>query len=91
MITRPCLCRSERRIKDESDKSAHFNSAMARICVDSARALTALFPDKPVLKFVYEKASWWNVVHISKFYCTSPTSFALRHPDSDAMHRRSIP
>lgn len=78
MITRPCLCRTERRIKDESNRSAHFNSTMARICVDSARALTALFPDMPTLKFAYEKAPWWNVVHISEYYCTPPTRVTLR-------------
>ncbi|XPS68919.1 hypothetical protein M3J09_001199 [Ascochyta lentis] len=64
LITRPCLCRTERRIKNESDKSAHFNSEMAETCINSARALTALFPDEPGSGFIYEKAPWWNVVHI---------------------------
>jgi hypothetical protein len=66
LITRPCLCRTERRIKNESDTSAIFNAEMASSCVDSARALTALFPGKPDSSFVYMKAPWWNVVHISK-------------------------
>lgn len=67
LITRPCLCRTERRIKNQSDASANFNSEMARVCVASARALTGLFPDKPDPKFVYMKAPWWSVVHISKW------------------------
>ncbi|KAH6644375.1 fungal-specific transcription factor domain-containing protein [Boeremia exigua] len=64
LITRPCLCRTERRIKNQSDASAIFNSEMAKACVASARALTALFPDRPDPKFVYMKAPWWNIVHI---------------------------
>ncbi|KAF3011007.1 hypothetical protein E8E13_010807 [Curvularia kusanoi] len=63
-ITRPCLCRTERRIKNQSDSSAKFNSDMALSCVESARALTALFPATPDPQFVYLKAPWWNVVHI---------------------------
>ena len=69
LITRPCLCRTERRIKNESDKSAEFNSEMAEICVNSARSLTALFPDEPSPEFAYQKAPWWNVVHISECSC----------------------
>ncbi|KAJ8113960.1 hypothetical protein OPT61_g4047 [Boeremia exigua] len=64
LISRPCLCRTERRIKNQSDASADFNNETAKTCVASARALTALFPDIPDLKFVYTKAPWWNVVHI---------------------------
>lgn len=66
LITRPCLCRTERRIKNESDKSAQFNAKMSEVCVDSARALTALFPDNPNSDFVYKTAPWWSIVHISK-------------------------
>lgn len=66
LITRPCLCRTERRIKNQSDTSAGFNSEMAGICVDFARALTAMFPQKPDFNFVYMEAPWWNIVHISK-------------------------
>lgn len=68
LITRPCLCRTERRIKHESNQSAQFNSEMAEICVNSARALTALFPDNPGPSFVYEQAPWWSVVHISEYH-----------------------
>lgn len=68
LITRPCLCRTERRIKNESDRSARFNSEMAEICVNSARALTALFPGEPSPDFVYKTAPWWSIVHISRCY-----------------------
>lgn len=78
LITRPCLCRTERRIKNESDKSAQFNSDMADTCVNSARALTALFPDKPGPSFIYERAPWWSVVHISEYYHDLLTKFLLK-------------
>jgi hypothetical protein len=66
LITRPCLCRTERRIRNESDTSAAFNVQMASICVTSAHQLTALFPHEPDLNFVYMKAPWWSVIHISE-------------------------
>lgn len=66
LITRPCLCRTERRIRNESDVSAAFNSEMASICVKSARELAALFPHTPDLVFVYRRGPWWDIVHISK-------------------------
>lgn len=67
LITRPCLCRTERRIRNESDASAAFNVQMAEICVLSARELVSLFPDEPDLDFVYGKAPWWSVIHMCKF------------------------
>ncbi|KAF3048640.1 hypothetical protein E8E11_007367 [Didymella keratinophila] len=64
LITRPCLCRTERRIQNESDASASFNVQMANICVTSARQLVSLFPAEPDLDFVYVKAPWWSVIHL---------------------------
>jgi hypothetical protein len=67
LITRPCLCRTERRIQNESDVSAAFNVQMAKICVTSARELISLFPEEPDLEFVYAKAPWWSVIHMCKY------------------------
>jgi hypothetical protein len=67
LITRPCLCRTEHRIQNESDTSAAFNVQMAKICVTSARELVALFPGEPDLDFVYTKAPWWTVIHLSEY------------------------
>jgi hypothetical protein len=66
LITRPCLCRTERRIQNESDVSAAFNVQMAKMCVTSARELLSLFPKEPDLEFVYGKAPWWSVIHMCK-------------------------
>jgi hypothetical protein len=67
LITRPCLCRIERRIKNESDLSAKFNAEMSTTCVNAAQELMELFPDEPSQEFVYKKAPWWDVVHISEY------------------------
>jgi len=67
LITRPCLCRTERRIQNESDASASFNVQMASICVTSARQLISLFPEEPDLDFVYVKAPWWSVIHMCEY------------------------
>jgi hypothetical protein len=66
LITRPCLCRIERRIQNESATSAVFNSKSAATCVEAALELTKLFPDQPDLYFLYIKGPWWAVIHPSK-------------------------
>lgn len=66
LITRPCLCRIERRIRNESDNSADFNTLTAKACVEAAMELTNLLPDKPNLDFLYSKGPWWAIVHLSK-------------------------
>ncbi|KAF2853841.1 hypothetical protein T440DRAFT_389569 [Plenodomus tracheiphilus IPT5] len=64
LITRPCLCRIERRISGESDSSINFNVRSAETCVEAARELATLFPDQPDPAFIYSQGPWWDVVHI---------------------------
>ncbi|KAI8938874.1 hypothetical protein NX059_004733 [Plenodomus lindquistii] len=64
LITRPCLCRIERRISHESDESINFNAKSAETCVEAARELAMLFPDRPDSTFMYTQGPWWDVVHI---------------------------
>lgn len=66
VVTRPCLCRIERRIRSESSASAEFNTTSAEACVKAALEMTKLFPDEPDLDFIYSKGPWWAVVHLSK-------------------------
>jgi hypothetical protein len=67
LITRPCLCRMERRISLESDKSVNINTKMAEICVGAAQEMTKLFPNNPDTNFIYSQGPWWDVVHISEY------------------------
>lgn len=66
VITRPCLCRVERRIHNESNASAEFNTTIAKACVGAALEMSKLFSDEPDLNFIYSKGPWWAVVHLSK-------------------------
>ena len=65
-ITRPCLCRTEQRIRNESDASAKFNAKSSLTCVEAAQKMAALFPDKPDPKWIYKMGPWWSIVHNSK-------------------------
>ncbi|OAL01148.1 hypothetical protein IQ06DRAFT_347212 [Phaeosphaeriaceae sp. SRC1lsM3a] len=62
VTTRPCLCRTERRIKNESSISAHFNASAAETCVESAMEMVRLFPDEADLKFI-ATCPWWATTH----------------------------
>jgi hypothetical protein len=65
LVTRPCLCRIDRRIKNQTQASNEFNHKMAASCVNAAKALTALLPEDMSsggLR-IYEVFPWWAVVH----------------------------
>ncbi|CAN9173970.1 unnamed protein product [Alternaria alternata] len=63
LVTRPCLCKIERRIRNESKASVEFNKTSAEACVGAALEMTKLFPDEPDLDFIYSKGPWWAIVH----------------------------
>ncbi|PVI05466.1 hypothetical protein DM02DRAFT_496722, partial [Periconia macrospinosa] len=63
LITRPCLCRTERRIKDQSDASFIFNDTTAKRCVKAAQDMADLLPEKPHLKYIFKNGPWWTLVH----------------------------
>lgn len=67
IITRPCLCRTERRIQRESESSVRFNSAMAEACVEAAREVTELFVDEPDPHYIYSMGPWWSIAHTGRF------------------------
>lgn len=66
LITRPCLCRTQQRIPNESNTSAAFNAFNAQKCVEAAMEMAKLFPDEPDLDFIYNQGPWWSVNHLSK-------------------------
>jgi hypothetical protein len=65
-ITRPCLCRLDRRPKGQSEESAEFNWRTAEACVQAALDLALLLPEPLNTRWIYEKGPWWSSVHISK-------------------------
>ncbi|KAF1832463.1 fungal-specific transcription factor domain-containing protein [Decorospora gaudefroyi] len=64
LITRPCLCRIERRISSESSRSVKFNAKAAETCVAAAQQMVKLFPDQMDAPFIYSQGPWWDVIHI---------------------------
>jgi hypothetical protein len=63
VISRPSLCRLERRIKAQRDASATFDQNTAATCVHAAQEITRLFPDQPDLMYFYQRSPWWCTVH----------------------------
>lgn len=63
MINRPCLCRVDRRIPNETGKSKDFNRAAATNCVHAAKTMLGLLPDEPNPIGLYKLAPWWCLLH----------------------------
>jgi hypothetical protein len=62
-LFRPCLCRLEGRIENESERSKTFESNAAIACVESARNILASLPSMSDPTKVYTITAWWNIVH----------------------------
>ncbi|PVH92976.1 hypothetical protein DM02DRAFT_619579 [Periconia macrospinosa] len=65
LVNRPCLCRLDRRIPDQTRSSSDFNQRMALSCVNSAKDVTASLPDdmNNERTRIYEVFPWWAAVH----------------------------
>jgi len=65
LINRPCLCRLDRRIVNQTASSNDFNERSATTCVASAKAIARLLPNDPDRNLVslYESGPWWSMVH----------------------------
>ena len=63
IINRPCLCRIDRKIPNESDRARDFNRETAARCVHAARDMLKLLPDTPNAKGLYQVGPWWCLVH----------------------------
>jgi hypothetical protein len=65
LISRPCLCRIDRRIKSQTQVSHDLNQRMAANCVAAAKGLTNLLPTDMGNggRLIYKVFPWWAVVH----------------------------
>ncbi len=63
IINRPCLCKIDRRIPNESGKSIHFNRSAAVSCVHAAKDMMEMLPEEPNPIGLYKVAPWWCIVH----------------------------
>ncbi|KAI9893392.1 MAG: hypothetical protein M1814_006689 [Vezdaea aestivalis] len=63
LLTRPCLCRLDQRIANESAGSKQFNRSMAAACIFAARKVIEHLPDKPDSPRFYLIVPWWSFLH----------------------------
>jgi hypothetical protein len=63
LINRPCLCRLDYRIPNESNRSREFNRSAAATCIGGARETVALLPDEPHPIGLISVAPWWCLLH----------------------------
>jgi len=63
IMHRPCLCRIEDRIPNESQKSKDFNRTAAATCVQAARGMLELIPPDPNPVGLYKVSPWWCLTH----------------------------
>ncbi|KAL8915310.1 MAG: hypothetical protein Q9171_000180 [Xanthocarpia ochracea] len=63
IITRPCLCKMERKIPNETERARSIDRANANLCVFAARSVIDLLPDQPNTVGMYQVTPWWNMVH----------------------------
>ncbi|KAL5401958.1 hypothetical protein PMIN03_011084 [Paraphaeosphaeria minitans] len=64
LITRPCLCRLDSRIANQTKASDNFNKKTALVCVKAAKVLTDLLPGTVNSVVLYQTGPWWALVHI---------------------------
>ena len=63
VINRPCLCRINRRVPDQSSKAKEFNRKTAMRCVHAARDMLEMLPQEPNPVGLYTVAPWWCLAH----------------------------
>lgn len=63
MIFRPCLCRLDRKIPNQSGKSLAFNRNAAVSCVEAAQHMLSLIPDEPNAVGLIRVGPWWSILH----------------------------
>ena len=82
IINRPCLCRVDRRIANESGKAKQFDQATAAKCVHAAIDMLNLLPDEPNPVGMYTQCPWWCLVHHlveAAVVCMLELSFRANH------------
>ncbi|KAL8965262.1 MAG: hypothetical protein Q9183_003944 [Haloplaca sp. 2 TL-2023] len=63
IINRPCLCKIDQKIPDETQRGRDIDRASAASCVLAARELVGLLPDGADVNEIYRVTLWWSLVH----------------------------
>jgi hypothetical protein len=75
ILCRPCLCRFEGRILNQSTKSKDFNQQAVSTCVHSARTMISLlsWTASPIQR-IYSIPPWWHTLH---YLCEALSTLTL--------------
>ena len=63
IINRPCLCRIDQRIPNQSGKAKDLNRSCATNCVHAATSMIGLLPNEPDISGACSTGPWWSLVH----------------------------
>lgn len=63
IVTRPCLCRIDPKIPNESSQAKDFNRSTAVKCVHAAEDMLRMMPNEPNSIGLYKVTPWWCIVH----------------------------
>lgn len=64
MLHRPCLCRLDRKIQGQSNRSLEFNRASAQACVQAAKDQLGQIPDEPNSVGLMRTFPWLSTLHL---------------------------
>ena len=87
IINRPCLCRIDERMGDQSSASKNRNHSFANTCVESARRILDLILNEPESAILHQGVTWWMLLHHLKRALTVillELSFRAEHMPADA-------
>lgn len=63
IINRPCLCKIDRKIPNETERGKSIDRANGKSCVVAARSVIDLLPDQPNTVGMNQVTPWWSMVH----------------------------
>lgn len=75
-VSRPCLCRLDKRIGGQSDESEQFDEKTADACIQAALDVARCLPEPTTPQWFYENGCWWSGIHIRKSCLTNRTTVA---------------
>ena len=87
IINRPCLCRIDERMGDQSSASKNKNHGLANTCVESARRILDLILNEPESTILHQGVTWWMLLHHLKRALTVillELSFRAEHMPANA-------
>lgn len=87
LLNRPCLCRVDVRIANQTRSSKDIDQERARECIMAARSIADLLPDAADPVWLYTHGPWWCIVH----YLMQAVTILMLELGFDEFHLRGWP